>query len=186
MVVIITELSPRCHALAGNGTQRGDTITEQSSRSFWELISWHQLLNLKIANGLRRRNRGLLKQFLSCFLAICLVSGCSDGAIGMRESRAWHQTASSDVKRAYFAKECKAFGYSEGTAKMNACIERRWTDSNQTSKARYAERQRTRRETNTYNDGALENRIKKLERENRRRDTQCIIDGGVPSGGMCL
>ncbi|MDB2501466.1 hypothetical protein N9X03_03155 [Planktomarina temperata] len=132
------------------------------------------------------RNRLMLRTFFSWFVVIGLVTGCSDGAIGMKESRAWHQTASNDVKRSYFSKECEAFGYSEGTAEMNTCIERRWTDSNNDSKARYAERRRLRRDTNTYDDSALRNKIEKLERENRRRDTQCIIDGGVPSGGMCL
>lgn len=126
------------------------------------------------------------KKIFSCFAAICLVSGCSDGAIGMRESVAWHSTASSEVKRAYFAKECKAFGYSENTSEMNACIERTWTNSKNNSKEKFSESQRQRRETNSYDDNALKNRINKLERENRWRDTQCIMDGGVPSGGMCL
>ena len=126
------------------------------------------------------------KKILFSILALSLVSGCSDGALGVKESVAWHHTASTEVKRAHFAEECKGFGYVEGTANMNECIENRWISSKQNAKKNFSERSSYRSETKTNNDNALNKKIKRLEGEKRQRDYQCIIRGGVPSGAMCL
>ena len=126
------------------------------------------------------------KIILFSFVALSLVSGCSKGALGVKESVAWHHTASTEVKRAHFAEECKGFGYVEGTANMNECIESRWINSKQTADKNFSESSSYRPETKTNNDNALQKRVKRLESEKRQRDYQCIINGGVPSGAMCL
>ena len=126
------------------------------------------------------------KKILFSFVALSLVSGCSKGALGVKESVAWHHTASTEVKRAHFAEECKGFGYVEGTANMNECIESRWISSKQTAKKNFSESSSYRPETKTNNDNASQKRLRQLEYEKGLRDNDCIIRGGVPSGGMCL
>ena len=64
-----------------------------------------------------------------CLLMVLSLSACSDGALGLQESMAWHLTASDETKRTYFAEECAAFGYREGTEGMDTCIAGAWTDS---------------------------------------------------------
>jgi hypothetical protein len=130
-------------------------------------------------------NKFISFKFLPIILMpVLIISGCSDGALGMKESMAWHHTASTEVKRAYFAEQCEAFGYNEGTAEMNSCIERLWTKSIQ--KQKEARATESRQSSYSYEETMRNNRIRKLERENRARDTQCIMAGGVPSGGLCL
>lgn len=69
------------------------------------------------------------KRFI--ILVVCAtLTACSEGGgIGMKESSAWHQTASSEVKRDHFKNECNAFGYEAGSAAMMECIERQWMQS---------------------------------------------------------
>ena len=82
-------------------------------------------------------------RFVLPLLLIAPLFGCgSDGSIGMPESKAWHQTASVEVKRNYFAAICRGFGYTDGSQQMNSCIEKQWSESlesrrNSSSKVQY-------------------------------------------------
>ena len=120
---------------------------------------------------------------LACCFASTFLTACSDGAIGMRESRAWHQTASTEVKRDYFAEECEAFGYKKGTTEMNACIERRWTESNNKSKEAFSSSMESSStwDTGTYsNNNSAESSYDRYVTERMERDLKraCRSSGG--------
>ena len=76
-------------------------------------------------------------KFQLSIILCCILVSCSPGAIGTKESPAWHATASTEIKRAHFAEECKGFGYNDGTPEMNACIERQWTESKRSADANF-------------------------------------------------
>ena len=70
----------------------------------------------------------MYKSFLMLPFYIMLLASCgtSGGGFGFPESPGWHATASPEMKRDYFASQCKQFGHRDGSRQMNECIERLW------------------------------------------------------------
>lgn len=51
-----------------------------------------------------------------------LLCGCADGALGVRDSPAWHMTASAEAKTAVFKERCEGYGFDENSEAMKYCM----------------------------------------------------------------
>ena len=77
-----------------------------------------------------------LKRILLTSSACILVSGCT---IGMKESPAWHQTASSSEKAAHFKELCLSYGYKAGSDELLKCAMEEQRESRRAAKAKMRE-----------------------------------------------
>jgi hypothetical protein len=127
----------------------------------------------------------MVHKFINVVFALIFVSACSSGGgIGMTESMAWHQTTPNKAKVAYFKEQCFEFGFKENTPEIKQCIQNQMNLSR--SGASQGMAKALSKVSDDYNDNKVTNRLERLERINRQRNTDCIMNGGVPSGGMCL
>ena len=64
------------------------------------------------------------------------ASGCT---IGLKESPAWHQTASSSEKAAHFKELCLSYGYKAGSEELLKCAMEEQRESRRAAKAKMQE-----------------------------------------------
>ena len=70
-------------------------------------------------------------------LAALTLSGCdAEGNLGREESPAWHKRTSTAEKVAYFKPACEAYGFTDGTPEMSACVQREIQMSVETARER--------------------------------------------------
>ena len=70
-------------------------------------------------------------------LLCILLTGCT---IGMKESPAWHQTASSAEKAAYFKDLCLSYGLSDGSDELKTCMVEEQRESRSAARAKMRDR----------------------------------------------
>jgi hypothetical protein len=104
-----------------------------------------------------------------------LLSGCADGALGVRGSPAWRMTAPDSAQREFFTGVCLDKGYKLNTPEMDACVRSRPRSSGGIGYS--------------GNDSS-ESRMRALEARQRQmedaRRTECILGGGSYGGGQCF
>lgn len=107
-----------------------------------------------------------------CFLFI--LSGCADGALGVRGSPAWRMTAPESAQREFFIGVCLDKGYRLNSPEIEACV-RAKPRSAMSGSSPYS---------------ASESRMRELERRQEQMDgarrTECILGGGSYGGGQCF
>ena len=69
-------------------------------------------------------------------LACIFITGCT---IGVKESPAWHQTASSSEKAAHFKELCLSYGYKAGSDELMKCAMEEQRDSRRAAKTKMRE-----------------------------------------------
>lgn len=72
------------------------------------------------------------------FFSLSALAGCGPEGMGRVESPVWHNTASIEVKAAYFKEQCLQFGFTDGTAEMAQCIQNQMNSSQSDARARMA------------------------------------------------
>lgn len=108
------------------------------------------------------------------FVSVGLLAGCGDigEGIGLKESPAWHGTASAAVKQKHFQDQCLGFGFKLNTPELAQCIQ------NQTNLSRAAA-------SKSLSDLAEQNRQRRARLSelntrraiNRNTTTNCVPNG---------
>ncbi len=130
-----------------------------------------------------------LKILAGCLAIGTILSGCStpeERAQARERARAYEQQKIERRENGY-KQACLEYGYAVGTPGFNQCVssERRaYTAQKERQKLAAAMKEQARK---------AERQARKAERQAREaasdkqdREFECIMDGGVPVGGMCM
>jgi len=103
-------------------------------------------------------------------LAAFTLTGCdAEGNLGREESSAWHKRTPTAEKVAYFKPACEAYGFTDGTPEMSACIQREIQMSVQAARERSEDAQEAIAEFNRN----------MAARNSQRLRTTCTTIGGI-------
>ena len=115
-------------------------------------------------------------------LSAMVISGCSTP-----EERAAQRAAERERLERMFAAACTSYGHEEGTPAFNQCIaqeERAYDNEKRIAAAEAKARSAARKAKQAEEEASSAARKAEQIESDRRFD--CIMSGGVPSGGGCL